>query len=356
MAPVKKNQNSKPIAAKRPKAKPQSRAQSVPAAFITSRPKASNPRALPGRRDTFSGTDLLVNDLAGATTFSASKYQINPGLSTLKGLEGYAARYDKYRFRKFEMIYVPKQAVSTTKGMVHLAYDLNPVHGAPTALNDLSVYEFHDYTQVYGELHCHLPASRLEKKRFVRCGPAPGAQQLYDPFSCIIAVDAMADTTAVGDVFVHYEIEFFGRQLGPSVVSPQSCAMLNLSSAQAMTNSTAATVAFDETIVDTIGVSNSSGVLTLGCGAYQIDADVNGNNTAGENTRVIAELYKNSAALAPRQLSAQQQGAGNESYVSCSFFVQCDADDTIEIKATIVGATGTLTLVEDSCRIRIKSI
>jgi hypothetical protein len=355
MAPVKKNQNNKITAAKA-KTKSQSRAQSVPAAFITSRPKASIARSVPGKRDAFSGTDLLVNDLAGATSFSATKYQINPGLAILKGLKAYASRYDKYRFKKFELIYVPKQAVSTTKGMVHLGYDLNPVHGVPADLNDLSVYEFHDYTQVYGELHCHMPTSRMEKKRFVRCGPAPGAQQLYDPFSVIIAVDAMADTTAVGDVFVSYEVEFFGRQIEPSTVAPQSYAVLNLSSAQALTTSNASTVVWDETIVDTIGVSNASGVLTLGCGAFQIDSEITCFDTSSENFRVTVELYKNSAALSPPQLAAQLVAAGSENHVSSSFFVQCDEDDTILIRVTPVGSAGTLTAMQDRCRLRIKSV
>lgn len=337
-----------------------SRARLIPAARITQRPRASIPRAVPSKLNTFSGTDLLVNNLAGATTFTATRYRVNPGVSSvMKGLQAIASRYDKYRFRKLQLEYVPKQAISTTKGMVHLAFDMNANHGAPTLLSDLSVYEFHDYTQVYGECRLSVPEARLRPERWVRCGPAPGDLNLYDALGVIVAVDAMADTTAVGDIFLHYEVEFSGMQVEPSTPVPRSFALYNLSATQNLTTATIVTIAFDETVVDTIGGTLASGVYTPGCGAYEVQCEVSGADTASETFSLRLDLYKNGAALSAVPCgSLHRQAAVATGTINVSLFgyVTCDTDDTIEVKVTATGAAGGLTLNADLCRLLIRAL
>jgi hypothetical protein len=330
------------------------RVRNVPISKITSRPRARIPRQI--KQNIFSGCDLLVNDLAGATTFSSQRYNINPGLSSIKGLSAFASRYDKYRWRKLMIQYVPKQAVSTTKGMIHLAFDPNPNHGAPSSLDDMSVYEFHDYIQVYGELKLRIAEKYLHPTRWIRCGPVSGDLTLYDAVSCIIGVDAMADTSAVGDVFIHYEIEFSGMQIESTNYRPRSLCVYNLSSSQVIPTSTQTTVEFDELIVDTLQGTLDSGKYSPGCGAFMVTCNLTCNDGVSEGFTVTAEIYKNSAALVPPVQAIESRTTGGYVNLSFSSFVSCDSDDTIEIKVTLVGSIGTLGCIVDACRLAIKCV
>jgi hypothetical protein len=310
----------------------------------------------------FEGCDLLVNDLAGATSFSATRYKINPGLSIMKGLSAIAARYDRYRFHKLNLVYCPKQAVATTKGMIHLAYDPNPNHGPPTALADLSAYAHHDLVQVYGDLNLILNFSKLpslSRDRFVRCGPVSGDLGLYDAVGVIVAVDAMADTSAVGDIYLDYEVEFYDLQIDRSNPVPRGYAVYQLSADQTFTSNVPATILWDLVVVDQLDGSMSAGLYTPGCGAYEVIANVTARDNSNEVFTVNMLIRVNEANTSPAQGTIDSVTSTTGQGYSCSTcigYVSLDSDDTVSILLTLTGATGTLTAEDIRSRLIIRAL
>jgi len=199
--------------------------------------------------------------------------------------------------------------------------------------------------------------SGLSKDRFVRCGPVSGDLGLYDVVCLIYAVDGMVDTSAEGDLYLEYEVEFFDLQIARANPIPRGYASYNLSSNQTVSTGVATTILFDELVVDQLGGSLASGIYTPGCGAFEVYAEVVLNDTAAESAALQLDLQVNSAALSPPVQSLVYRSSSiTDAKIQCVItgFVSLDTDDTILVKATATGAAGTLTLRGDQTRLFLR--
>jgi len=296
----------------------------------------------------------------GSASFEATAYSIQPGLALYTWLSQRARGWEKYRFRKFEVTYIPEAAVTTTTGSVYLAAEYNPSDQAPASLAALSTYETQSngrtYEMVSLKFKHGVMFDGVQHKR-IRCGPVAGDLGLYDAGKIIVA-SIGGPGSSVGQLWVHYEIELVSPQTSPSIPIPSSFSLFNLSANQAYTNMTPAVLQFDETIVDGIAPTLASGVFTLPCGMYELSGEITGNNSANESFTVLLELLKNGSSTSPPQKSQSQNTivATGELCVPFHFYVYSDGDDTVSISVQLNGASGTLLVLADYSRIGLKVV
>lgn len=198
--------------------------RSVPAArtyHVESRPARINT----GLRSTTIANHELIATVEGSEDFTATRYAVNPGLLVYTWLSTQAAGWEKYRFKKLSFVYVPAQAVVTTPGSVYLAADYDPTTGPPTSLQGLSTYETQSNARVFESCSLNIPPKRMfdgvQHKR-IRCGNVAGDLQLYDGCSFIFSTVSCNAQFPIGQLWVHYEVEFFSPQTEPTLLVPQN--------------------------------------------------------------------------------------------------------------------------------------
>lgn len=322
--------------------------------------------AQPQMRELSSGSTLItgheeIATVAGSVSFAATRYRFNPGLPLFTRLSQLAATYEKYRVRRLEFVYVPANAVTTTPGVVYLAADYDPVDAAPASLAALSTYETQDSSRVYDALKLRLSRNRMHdgvQAKKIRCGAVAGDLQLYDVGSVSVATVSCTDSSDIGQLWVYYEIELISPQTNPAAPVPQGFSLWNRSSAQSFTSTVAATLAFDEQVVDGLELTNASGVFTMPCGLFEVTANCSLNDSAAESFVAQLAIFKNGAALSPPVASSAYNSAATEKThaITCVGYVECSDGDTISVSVTLTGAAGTLTARQDECRIAFRAL
>jgi len=298
-----------------------------------------------------------VSTVAGSVSFASNGYQINPGLADRNlALSKEAQKYDQYRFRKLRFRFVRSRAVTTTPGMIGMALDPNPNTSDPAALARFNAYEIRTMESVYAPMELNIPQEALSGWRFVRCGPNGSDRSLYDIGRLIVATQDEDDTSKVGFIEIHYEVEFKHYHLEPTAPMPNALAILNLSSTQNITTATPTTITLDEEIVDGIGVTNASGVLTLPCGQYKVTGQVCSYDTSSEAFDQTFELLKDGSSLSPPVQANAYNASGRGSQSSLTGWLYSDGTTTVSLQATLVGTAGTLQIAGDRTRIVIESL
>jgi hypothetical protein len=231
-----------------------------------------------------------VATVEGSVTFNATQYHINPGLSLYTWLSTQAKGWEKYRFKTFEVVYVPAEAVTTTSGSVYICLDYDPTDAAPQTLAGLSTYETQYNGRVYDSVSCRADVKRMfdgVQAKKIRCGPVAGDLQLYDAATFSLATVSCANTNAIGQLWVYYEIELISRQTEPTIYVPPNIALFNLSATQTFTTTVAAPLNCDESVVNGMGITNSSGTYTLPCGIYELLVNFVGCDSSAESLRLL---------------------------------------------------------------------
>jgi hypothetical protein len=308
---------------------------------------------------TEAGSDTFVSSVAGSTGFSASGYQVNPGLADRNlALSKEAQKYDQYQFEELTFRFVRSRAITTTPGMVGLALDPNPNSSDPSALNRFNAYEIRKMDSVYTEILLRVPKEALAGWRYIRSGPLGSDLSLYDVGRLIVATQDEDDTSKIGFVEVHYRVKFKHYHLEPATPTPHGVSLYNLSSSQTMTNNTYEVIEFDEAVVDGVAVTPSSGVFTLPTGQYLIQTELVLRNNTDEDSAGIAKIRKNGAELTPPvTANSVSNGPANQCHnLVLTAYVVSDGTDTIDVQGYITGLAGTLVALGDNCRITIRAL
>lgn len=301
-----------------------------------------------------------IADLSGSTTFSAARYQINPGLSLFTWLSGRANGYEKYRFKKLMFYYIAAEAVVTTPGKVYLGIDYDPDDAAPSTLAALSSYESLCSLATYETGSVKVDVARAQAAKLkVRCGSRAGSKLLYDVCSLIVASDKQTGTSAIGEIWVEYDLELISPQTEPSTQLPVATAVYNVSSSQVFTTTVAATVDFDESLVDGLALSTVNGLFTLPCGLYRVSGEISARDTSAESFKVNLQLKVNGAAASPDQrVEFYATSIASGSFVvPFTFYANLSsASGTVAISGIMTGAAGTLTALADYSRICFEAL
>jgi hypothetical protein len=260
------------------------------------------------------------------------------------------------------VVYTASNAVSTTAGVLWLAADYDPTDAVPADETALSTFE----TWVQGMVRAPKLELRISKDRsfdgvqhkLVRSGPVAGDLSLYDACSLIVATDDCASSADIGKIYLEYQFRFVSPQTNPTSFVPPNMCIYNLSANQTFTTTVAAALNFDEPVVEGFTITNNAGVYTLPPGAYVVHVDHTYQDSAAETFKVETTFQVNGAEPVPPQRDNFRNTVVSQclTQLSSDFWASSSSSFTISIVITCTGAAGTLTALQDQCRLRIMAV
>ncbi len=319
----------------------------------------SEPRIRAGPRMTEITHRELVATVTGTTAFAVfQSLSLNPGLAaTFPWLSTQAVGWEQYSFRKLCFEYVTRSSTSAT-GSILLAPDYDVLDAAPST--EVVAMSYRDSTEdvPWHDQVCNLDPTAMHPngpRKYVRSGLVANSDlKTYDVGSMHICTTGQADTAAVGKLFVCYDVVLFVPQtISTSSPLNRNFAQFNLSANQSLTTGTVATIGYDETVTNDVGIVNSTGVFTLPSGNWAVNAEVSGGGGTSNVGTALLAIEKNGAALT---IPCESHSGGSlEPYLSATAYVTSAGSDTCRVRFTYTSSTGTLVATGDRCRVQFRT-
>jgi hypothetical protein len=249
-----------------------------------------------------SGKDIIVTDFAGTASFGASDYALNPRLSDkFPSASKTAQRYDMYQFEELCFRYHPTTAVTSTPGVLFLAWEPNPNRGPPGSVAQINAYQYHVEGPIYNpNLMLRIPKNALGGLRFHRDGPTMSDLSLYDTGRLIVASDDVTGAEG-GYVEVTYRIRFFNYHLEESdPVQARTAEVALITADQTIATATPTVLNFNSLREDFNGddtIALASGAVTLPKGKYLMSGSIHSADDTSERYKTKIELKKDGASL-----------------------------------------------------------
>ncbi len=355
----KRKARKQPEGSNPPQRKRQKQGDYAPAALATGQ-QVREPKLTANGRSTRIRHRELVSTVNGSVAFAATRYAVNPGLSaTFPWLATQAVGWEQYRFHKlqFELF---TRAPTTATGSVILAPDYDGLDATPSSEAVVTTYRDATEDAPWKNQCCRLDREAMHPmgpRKYVRSALVANSDlKTYDVGSFFVCTLGQANTDGVGKLWVEYDVEFFVPQTASGSASTNnSLAGFNLSANQALTSATVATLAFDETIVNDLGIVNSSGVLTLPSGNWEIRAEVSCSGGTSTAASLLVAIEKDGAALAiPCESNFAVNTSGTTLYNPCvaaTAYVTSSGSSTVRVRVTYTSVAGTLVAAGDRCRL-----
>ena len=228
------NKTARANRVQRARAGPSARQKSAPVA----KSRLTKTRA-PNMRTRANGATIshreYIGDVNGSALFTSTAYAVNPGNpAVFPWLSQIAQRYESYVFHSLHFEF---ETVSSTltAGSVMMACDYDAADSAPADKQILMSYAQATRGAPWQESRFHARSGDLTKftrERYVRGAATPtGDIKTYDVANFFLATQGMADATAVGELYVSYQVELRTPQLGvPLSVTPNALAVTHGSS------------------------------------------------------------------------------------------------------------------------------
>jgi len=306
----------------------------------------------------------LVATISGNTTFGSTAFALNPGVAaSFPWLSTVAGSYEQYSFRKLRFHYVTRCATSYT-GSVLLAPEYDALDTAPTTEVNMAMMAGAKEDVPWRDQVIDFNVADmfpLGPRKFIRTGAIASTADLktYDAGQLFVALASCADTSAIGKLWVEYDVDLYIPQNPNAVqsVGVGASTLYVLHSAMSCSTGVAKLVAFDTLGYDSIGVTNTGGSFVLPAGSYMIEAVC----TVGSDTNVPftgqIEIRKNGLASSPVYSAISQvdseSGAQVRFAVPVMGYINSGGSDAVSIYATLTSASGNLFCYNDLCQIRI---
>jgi len=190
-----------------------------------------------------------IQDISGSVAFADSQLSCNPGLATtFPWLSKLAAQYESYSFENLSFEFETTSPTTAT-GTVLLAVDYDASDAAPA--NKTQIMSYRNCVRSPPWSSCCNSSLREDlhklKSNFVRSGALAANQdvKLYDVGTFNVATQGQANTNAVGELYVSYDVLLMTPQLDPAanIVSSLFSGTTNAAPFSAKTGSVPATVA-----------------------------------------------------------------------------------------------------------------
>lgn len=182
----------------------------------------------PKEKRSANGTRTLVfkeyvQDILGSVAFSATAYPVNPGVPTLFAwLSNQALMYQEYRFKKLRFLFETEKG-SSTNGKVLFAFQPDPADSLPVSKQEMLENQFKAGGAPWEpfNLNCNMVSQALGARRFIRNGTLASNLDIktYDVGQLIVAVQGMADASAVGELYAEYEVELITPVVSSTALS-----------------------------------------------------------------------------------------------------------------------------------------
>lgn len=333
-----------------------------------SNPVSYNVRLAPSvplaQQRVYSGKDIIVTDFQGTSSFGSSDYALNPRLADkFPSASLTAQRYDMYQFDEITFKYHPTTAVTTTKGVMFLAWEPNANRGPPGTIAQINAFECHTEGPIYSpNLQLRIPKARLGGPRYCRAGPTMSDLNLYDVGRLVVASDDVTGSEG-GYVEVMYRIRFFNYHLEETSPVQNRCAELRLITAdQTLATGVATVIQFNSLAEDYNGddtIALASGQVTLPMGKYLFQATISSTDDTSEVYSSYCTVRKNAATHVPNiynTVKAAATGGSVFNLNTLSAVIESDGNDVFDIQATLTGAAGTLKVVKDATRVTLLAL
>lgn len=154
-----------------------------------------------------------VQDIVASATadaFSAARFPVQPGISTLFAwLAEQAINYQEYRFRKLAFRYESDQPASAP-GKVMFAFSPDAADPVPLNKQEMLEYGIKGKSGVWQEFTMAVPmAEALGSRRYIRTGTLAANLDIktYDLGALFVATSGVAASANIGELYIQYEIE-----------------------------------------------------------------------------------------------------------------------------------------------------
>lgn len=165
-----------------------------------------------------------VGEISGSTNYAFTGAVIQPGLSGLfPWLSKIAGLYESYQFNYLAFSFRTEKSTATN-GTVMMAVDFDVNDPAPLAKQQLMAYNNAQRTQPWCDMTyvCNTSDINKIKPRYVRTGLVPGTDlKIYDVGNLFVATQGCADSSILGELYVHYDIVFRTPQLDNGAYAAQ---------------------------------------------------------------------------------------------------------------------------------------
>nr|WRQ65929.1 structural protein [Tolivirales sp.] len=154
-----------------------------------------------------------IDDVIGNSAFTIQRYEVNPGLEAVfHWLYVIAARFESYTINRLRFIYEPTSSTQTS-GTVMLGIDYDASDDSPLDKISFMAMKSSVRSAPWGQviLDCSpKDIHKMAKEKYIR-GAAllPNLDvKTYDVGNMYAAVQGMATTAAVGELYVEYDVTF----------------------------------------------------------------------------------------------------------------------------------------------------
>lgn len=336
-------QNRKSAAGQRRKEKREKRVKSekIPGAIASSMKFG----ALKQRNWRFTNREL-IGDVNGSVNFSTTRFLLNPGISeSFPILSGESVKWEQYRFHSLKFVYLNRVGTNTS-GSVILSPEYNVRDRPPTTEREAASNKDAEEGATYAPFECRLDVNSMfphGPRKLIRSAFVAGDLNLYDVGSLYVSTTGEADASAVGKLWVEYDIELFVPQNSPSDESgPSYTNWFQRSAAQTFATGVGSVVDFDAPTNNPLLISEAAGVITPRAGCYRVSFAGSFVDSVNEQFACLVELRKNSVAVT-NSFEVQTGLAGGTINSNPQAVIACNGTDTIDVNVTLTGAAGTLT-------------
>jgi len=305
----------------------------------------------------------LVATISGSTTFTTTKFIVNPGLaSTFSWLALNASKWQQYRFTRLAFIYVTRSP-TTAKGSVILTPDYNPTDLPPIdeshAFNNQNAVEDVPWKQ---EIICRLDVNAMffsGPRKQIRTANISGDLNIYDAARLYVSTTGQADNSVIGNLYVDYDVELYVPQSSPlNGSAPISSSLYTSSNNQTILNATQTPAHFDTVVYDPLSFGTPvNGVFTPPAGNYLLQGFITVKDTASEAFSAYIQVFKNGVALPDPIVSSYNTSSGSANQFVCLPFndiVTLNGTDTCYIDVYLTGAAGTLSIPSANCSLVVR--
>lgn len=150
-----------------------------------------------------------IGPVTGSINYANQTFLVQPGnVNCFPWLYNLALLYESYTINRLEFIFVSAKS-SATNGQIYMAMDYDAYDAAPANSQVLSTYQGYVTGQPWLNLTYKCSVANLQKLKvkYTRpLGSFQGDQKTYDAGTFIFATEMCADLTALGKLYVSYDI------------------------------------------------------------------------------------------------------------------------------------------------------
>jgi hypothetical protein len=275
-----------------------------------------------------------VTTVTGNTNFSLKSFIIQPGLSsTFPWLSAIANTHQRYKFKSLKFVYVPVASTSE-RGRVTLAYTIDVKDEDPFDAVTLFQYPSSNEGSVWSSNEVVINLATRPDTLYTRLGNVAESDiKTYDFGKFYLATSLTADdTTAVGQLFVDYEIELYTPK-------PASCA-----ASSDVFASTNATHIFGDAIGQTTDL--------IGVDAYTVHKSADNDyivmqspGTYFMTVRVTGDTFDGGIVLLPDSSSSSEVVSFTKATTSMITLFRISVTSRSELKLSVPGSNLASTYV-----------